>query len=227
MGETADTTQWCLSEQPASPSQDLRQLIGPQVATSLCHTGWQRLLITGMLRDLLIHHFSTPDHIEIPDLRKALWREMPPTGILIESLYRWRGDLTEMRPAILIKPNSYRNVRMGIADRWIKDEEGNQNYVTLWVGSHTLFCIHGTGASVEILATETQREITQFAPVITRMLDLAKFKVNQVGQISELEEATENFVIPIDVGWAYQEKWVLEQEALKLRGITFSFDLDC
>jgi hypothetical protein len=132
-----------------------------------------------------------------------------------------------MRPAILIKRNAYRNVRVGILDRVGADEEGNDNFATLWVGSHTLFCIHGSGAGTEILATEAQQELTQFAPVITEMLGLHKFKVNEVGPVSELEEATENFVAPITIGWAYEETWSIAPEALKLSAISMAFDLKC
>ena len=213
---------WCESEGPAPEGQDRRQLMGQQTASALCHTGWAPLIITGLLRDTLVRHFSDEKLIEMPDLRKLIWREEPPTGILIESVYRWRGDLTEKRPAILLKRNAYKNVRMLIMDKVGVDGEGNENFTTFWVGSHTLFCIHGTGASVEILA-----ELTQFAPVFTSMFGLHKFKVNEVGQISELEEATENFVVPITIGWAYEENWRLEQEALRLMAINFSFNLEC
>jgi hypothetical protein len=218
---------WCESESATPDPQDRRQLIGVETANALCHTGWAPIILTGFFRDLLVRHFSEENFIETPELRKHIWQELPPTGILIESVHKWRGDLTEKRPAITIKRNAYRNVRVSILDRTGTDEEGNENFATLWVGSHTLFCIHGTGAGVEILATEVQRELTQYSPVITKMFGLHKFKVNQVGQIGELEEATENFVIPITVGWAYEETWSLEQEALRLSAISLGFNLAC
>jgi hypothetical protein len=197
------------------------------VPGSLAHLGWRPLVLTGFLRDFLINHFQ-PDNIEEPDLQNAIWQEGPPTGILIESIHRWRGDLVEMRPAVTIKRNAYRNFRFLLSDRVGTDEKGNDSFATIWVGSHTLFCIHGTGASVEILATEVQRELTQFAPAITKRLGFKKFQVTEVGSISELEEATENFVVPVTVGWAYEEKWSLAPEALRLNGIDLQFDLlDC
>lgn len=218
---------WCASESPEPEAQDRRQLLGHATASALCHTGWAPIILQGLFRDILVRHFSEANHIEMPDLRKLIWREDPPTGILIESVQRWRGDLTEKRPAILIKRNAFKNLRATIGDLTGTDEEGNDNYVTFWVGSHTLFCIHGTGASVDILATEVQRELTQFAPVYVKLLGLHKFQVTQVGEISELEEATENFVVPITIGWAYEETWRLEPEALRLMAIDIGFNLDC
>jgi len=218
---------WCAEDVAAPEPQDRKQLIGHETAAALCHTGWAPIILTGLFRDVLVRHFSEENNIEMPDLRKLIWREDPPTGILIESVYRWRGDLTEKRPAVLIKRNAYKNVRMTILDNVGTDEEGFDNYATLWVGSHTLFCIHGTGASAEILATEVQRELTQFAPVFTKMFGLHKFKVNEVGQISELEEATENFLVPITIGWAYEETWKLEPESLRMMAMDIAFNLDC
>ena len=218
---------WCASESPAPEAQDRRQLLGHETVSALCHTGWAPIILQGFFRDVLISHFSDANFIEMPDLRKLIWRKDPPTGILIESVQRWRGDLTEKRPAVIIKRNAYKNLRVTIGDKAGTDEEGNDNYVTFWVGSTTLFCIHGSGASVEILATEVAREFTQFAPIFTKMLGLHKLQVTQVGEIGELEEATEGFVVPITIGWAYEETWRLEPEALRLMAFDIGFNLDC
>lgn len=188
--------------------------------------GWRQLMITGLLRDLLVRHFAEPMQIEEPDLRHLVWREDQRTGILIESIHRWRGDLVEKRPAVIIKPNGRQNVRWGIQDSAGADGQGNRQYQTFWVGSHTLFCIHGSGASTDILATEVQREISQFHPVITQYLNLFQWQVTEVGGVSELEEAKESFVIPVTVAWVYTEMWKINLEALKLRKVPLHVLLD-
>jgi hypothetical protein len=183
-------------------------------------------MITGLLRDLLIRHFADPLNIEEGDLRQLVWREGERTGILIESLWRWRGDLVEKRPAIIIKGNARQNLRLLWGDKAGTTEQGDALHQTFWVGSHTLFCIHGSGASVDILATEVQREITQFHPAIVEYLGLYNWQVTEVGVIQEVEEARESFVIPVTVGWAYGEMWKLRGESLKLRKIPLSVLLD-
>jgi hypothetical protein len=187
--------------------------------------GLQPLMITGFFRDLLTRHFQS-ENIQSRDLANYIWRDDMTTGILIESIHRWRGDLAEKRPAILIKRNQYSNTRMTIGDQAGTDAQGNRQYVTWWTGSHTLFCIHASGASAEVLATEVQREITQFAPVILQTLGLFRLVVTDVGAISEIEEAKESFVIPVNVTWAYQEFWTIKQEALRLRSVGLSTLLD-
>jgi hypothetical protein len=179
-------------------------------------------MILGLLIDVLRRHFADTLNIESPDLRSLVWRKDERTGILIESIYRWRGELVEKRPAVVVKPNARANVKMGIGNVLGPDEQGHVKYQTFWVGSHTLFCIHGLGASVDILATEVQREITQFAPVLGKYLDLYEFQVTEVGAVAEVEEARESFVIPVTVGWAYGETWKVEYESLKLMRVPLS-----
>lgn len=191
--------------------------------TAICSLGWQPIAITGLCRDLLVRHFSSSDLLEAADLRRSVWSPGERTGILIETITKWMGTLAEKRPAVIIKPNARRNLRMAIGDRRTgTDERGMQRYETFWIGSHTLFCIQGSGAGADILATEVQREMTQFGPEIVRDLGLLRWAVTEVGAIAEVEESRESFVIPVTLGWAYQEQWTLDQETPKLKKIPLS-----
>jgi hypothetical protein len=188
--------------------------------------GMQPIMITGLLRDMLIRHFSTASHIQAPDLRQLIWQGGNSTGILIESIHRWRGELVEKRPAVVIKRNAFKNLRLTVGERAGLTEQGHYEYSTFWVGSHTLFCLHGSGASVEILANEVKKQVHQFHPVIVEYLGLLRWAVTDVGAIAEIEEARETFAVPITVGWAYEEAWRMELESLKLRKVPLSLLLD-
>lgn len=209
---------WCSPATPPTPPdpQPGGRVI-PNLVSTLCSKGWRPILITGLIRDLLVRHFHDPSNIEESDLARYVWSESERTGILIESIHRWRGDLVEKRPACVIKRNAYQNMRWGIADFVQLTEDGAYEFCTGFVGSHTVFCLQGTGASAEILGTEVQRELHQFHPVITQYLGLLKFFVQEVGAIAEVEEARQSFVVPVTVGWAYQENWRLELESMRLR----------
>jgi hypothetical protein len=221
MSTPASPTSWCPPPAAARPSQDRRQLIGC-VKGSLAHLRWRPLLVTGLCRQVLINHFSSPDFIEDPDLVDAVWTDGPRTGILIESVFRWVGSNVEKRPAVLVKPNAYKTVRLAINDLYSADGQGFDHYLNLKVGSHTLFCIGGSGASCEILTTEAEREIDEFGPVIRQQLGLDKFQVTEVGPLSIVEESRQAYVRAITVAWAYQHAWKIESEARPLQG----FDLN-
>jgi len=226
---------WCETT-PPTPKESCGTQSPYFEPDSLCENGWQPLYLTGLFRDMLIRHFSSADNLRSPDLSQFVWKDGSDSGILIESVYRWRGDLVEKRPAILIKRNAYRQRRLGLQDRLIgagtnealyPNERGAyENYTVNWVGSHTIFCIHGSGASCEILASEVVDELTVFTPAIRQQLSLEDFQVTEVGEISELEEASENYVIPVSVGWVYNKTWALKLESLPLRRVVQSLDID-
>lgn len=203
---------WC---PPApSPEEDFQTLI-----SSLCKIGWRPILITGLIRDLLVRHFSTADHIEDSDLKQFLWRPDEQTGILVESVYRWRPELTEKRPAILIKRNAYRNQTLGINDVASLTQTGHRVMTTSWVGSHTVFCLSRTAAGADILATEVQRELTRFSLPLKQYLGLLDWRVVEVGEPAEAEESKTTYVVPVSVAWSYLENWVTYEQAPWLRRI--------
>lgn len=212
---------WCSVGSPAEAPRPTRQ-VAPPTVSSLCSLGWRPIFITGLVRDLLVRHFAEPLGVEDFDLRRYVWSAGARTGILIESVHRWRGDLVEKRPALIIKRNAYQNVRWGLADLVSYTDDGHVEFCTGWVGSHTVFAIHGTGAGADILATEVKRELHQFHPVVTQYLGLLRWGVTEVGEVSEVEEARQSFVVPVTVGWAYQDTWRLELESMKLRRLSLS-----
>ena len=203
------------------------QFIGPH-PSELCSLLPRPLILTGLFRDILTRHFCSPLYIEEPDLRQLIWKDDPKTKVLIESYWRWEPRTMEKRPAVILKRNAYKNQRIGIDDRHqpTRGDRGNPHYATTWLGSHSLFCIAGSGAQVELLATEVQRELTEFGPLIRERLQLLRFAVIEVGAIAELEESTENFVVPVNVGYAFQEQWMIRKQAPVLKTLSMSMLLD-
>lgn len=213
------------TEQAQNNGTPKPQILGSTIS-HLCSLLPRPLIMTGIFREIMARHFLSADNIEIPELKHLLWQKGEPTGILVESIHRWRPELTEHRPAVIIKRNRYRNKRFGIADRHEgspADRFGHPHYTTFWVGAHTLFCIGASGAQAELLATEVKREVHHFHDVIRRSALLHRLAVLEVGEIAELEEAVENFVVPVIVGYAYQDSWVVRQEAPTLRSVSFSY----
>jgi hypothetical protein len=223
------TADWC--PPPGNPpAKDAPQPQSTVNVSYLCDNGWQPLLITGFLRDLLIRQWANPLNILAPEFKQYIWSESAASGILIESVHRYRADLVEKRPAIMIKRNSFRNVQTGFSGQIFgggvaayENEKGAiSRHTTLFAGSHTLFCIHGTGASTEILATEVMTHLMACLYPIRLHLGLRQFSVTDVGAIQELEESSENYVIPITVGWGYEHTWELNDESLPLQSVSLS-----
>ena len=206
------------------PLDDTIPRIDAQWFRHICELGPRPLVVTGWLKVWLEGHFFTLSQIEDQHstaLRKALWTtNCDTTGIAIESVTKWTPELTEKRPAVIIKRNSWRHVRLGIDDRmfFTVDKDWQNRYTNLWQGSHTLFCIAGDGAETELLSAEVFRELNEFGPIIRKILNLMRFEVMEVGEITKLKQnARENFVVPITVAYAYREEWMVRQEGPKFK----------
>lgn len=220
---------WCPDPVPP-PQKDPNETQSIVDISFLCENGWQPLLITGFLRDILVRQWANPQNIIAPEMQQYLWRETPDSGILIESVHRYRADLIGKRPAIMIKRNTFKSMPLGFAGQIFgggfnafENEKGAITaQTTLFVGSHTLFCIHDSGAATEILATEVMTYLTSFSLPIRRELGLRQFAVAEVGDIQELEESSENYVVPITVGWGYEFNWAIHDGSLPLGGISLT-----
>lgn len=217
--------EWCppTSSSSSDSGDGIKELAGDQIADAICNHGMQPILLTGMIRDELLHHFSSPNSIENPDLRQLLWRDSASTGILIESTHNWTPAMADKRPAILVGRNSVQakgGLLLGNKSRL--DEIGFQHYTKIWVGSHKVFCLHLNGTATEILATEVIRELGQFAPQLLRRFNLMKFDVMEYGPVSLVEESGQHFGVEITLAWAFVEQWMLEEQSRPTRGFRLS-----
>ena len=191
---------------------------------NLCALGMMPHVITGFLRDWLTNRFSDADNIETEQLRGMLWKATQPTGILIESITRWKPEATEKRPAIIIKRGSWSSSRLvlndsaGINDVYL----GSQRYGRLMTGSHTLFCISNSGAQSEIISGEVFKDLNTYGLVIANILNLVKFEAVELGELFQLEEAKENYAAPIVIQYTGQEVWTVAQQGPILKRVNLS-----
>jgi hypothetical protein len=191
----------------------------------ICELGPRPLVVTGWLKIWLQGHFASQQNIEDQTgaVYKSLWKpDFKQTRIAIESITKWAPELTEFRPAVIIKRNAWKRVRLGVDDRMMGTmaPDMQNRYSNVWQGSHTLFCIAGDGAEAEKLAAEVFRELNEFGPIIRRILDLMRFEVLEVGELYKVKtNARENFAVPVTIGYAYREDWKVMQEAPRLKRI--------
>jgi len=192
---------------------------GPQMDVGIfdpyCNLSKRPFLMTGLLRLVLTTHFSESEHIEAPELRNNVWTASESnSGILIESITRWYPQQTEKVPAVVLKRNTYQQVRLGINHQWQNwCDGGKTHYTVAWQGSHTLFNIGGNGAEADLLATEVARELTEFGPLIRKYLNLFRFDVIQIGSVAIIEETKQRFMVPVTAAYAYGEDWTITPSA--------------
>jgi hypothetical protein len=196
--------------------------------SALCSYGPTQLVMQGALRQVLVQHFADPRNILNATLRNKLerdgvWSPDADTGIYIESLHRWRPELTESRPGIILKEGEWRWQRMGIADRGgVEWRSGKQHFGGIWKGTHTFFAVDNHGAEAQILAWEVAKVMLWFASELAQKLELHRFVPGSIGKVSVItQEATENYVVPVSVAYAAFETWYTQEEAPRLKRVVF------
>ena len=143
-------------------------------------------------------------------------------GILIESITRWQPGTADKRPAIMIKRNKWSWQRQGIGDKLSTNVyEGSTQYVGLWEGSHTLFCMAPSGAETEFLATEVMKFLHSFSPWIREQMNLFHCIVAEVGGAGEVQETVQGYAVPVTVSYVAEEAWQLQPYAPRLKRIVF------
>lgn len=190
--------------------ETLRVLENELEGSDFCSLGWSPYLVTGLVRQLLIHHFSHPDRIEHPLLKKFLWDESENSPILIETVYRWRPDQSGKRPAILVRREAFQNQRLSIGDalHGRPTVHGQSQFSTLWAGSISVLCISREGTQCEILASEVQKFFTETAGEVLRRTGLLRFRPVGISGLAQLREHAENYVVSVNIECGFEERWL-------------------
>lgn len=168
-------------------------------------------LITGIVVQWMRLHFSDATHIENPLLKDYIWTSDNATSKLaIESVFKWNPAMTEQRPGIFLKRGPWKVLNAGIDNRKMAgtfDWPYPRQYNVFYQGSHTVFCVGGESAEVELLAAEVYRELVGFGPVVRKQFNFLRFVVTEIGEVSLLEESAEHFVVPVVVSYGAQDTW--------------------
>jgi hypothetical protein len=208
---------------PSGSSPDDRR----KKLSALCSYGQSPLVMTGALRQVLAQHFSDVRNILNSSLRARLtrdgvWSDGTDTGIVIESLTRWRPELTEARPGLILKSGVWQWQRMGIGDITGEDyRSGELTFGGYWQGSHTIFALAKEGAEAQILAIEVAKCLLWFGSEILEQLELQRFVPVSIGEVAALKESREHYVVPVVVAYVVPEFWKLQPDAPRTKRIVF------
>lgn len=193
------------------------------------------LAMTGFLLQYLQSHFQDPRSLEQLNLFGQPGDPLTPTGslhgpgpdtpVVVESVTRWRPDLTDKRPAVVVARQAWTSQRIGVSDQLYfgtANPDGSIDYCRLLAGSHILFCIHRGGAMAEMLAAEVSAEMTGFAQEIRKALGLMTFGVAGVDKLMKLEEPREHYAVPVTIAYVCQWTWRTIPAGPKLKTIRFT-----
>jgi hypothetical protein len=190
--------------------------------SSLCSLGPRPQIMTGLFVTLMRNHFADADNIEHAIFRSKLFVAGATTGVLIDDATVWTPDRTQKRPAIIVRRNKWMHLKRLTGFSTGTTEDGFSEHVKLWRGSHTLFCMAPEGAEAEILAAESYRFLMHFGPIFRKYFKLLMFELLEVGALSQVAEVNNLYVVPITIGYGWDEKWHIRTHAPPLGDIRLS-----
>lgn len=214
-----------------------RTHVGLDPVSSLCTTGLNGNILTGIFVRLAREHFARPLDLEYngsveqkEELEGYIWSEdISQTRILIDAVWKFNSQDIQRRPAILVKRNAWKPQRLVIADGMTVgparrddgaiDRVRGQIQTKAVLGSHTLFCVGGTGAEAELLGAEVFRHLHEFSQVIREDVHLHRFSVEELGEVSLVEEFDDHFVVPVVAAYAFLSAWRVDIQAPWLKTI--------
>ena len=223
------------------PSQSLSigssTLEGLDPVSSLCTSRHPSNVLTGVFVRLLREHFSSPRNLEFngtsedkEQLQDYIWNpDVAKRHIQIDAVWRYNAQDIQNRPGLYVKRNrlqyqqialmhGYTSGAVKTADGKIERVPGQYQSVAV-IGSHTVFCIGGSGAEAELLGMEVGNHFVGFSTVLRQELKLQKLLVTEVGEVSMLDEFVEHFVVPVVIGYIAMYSWRLDVEAPWLKTI--------
>ena len=191
--------------------------------SNLCSLGPRPQIMTGLLLWLLREHYADADNIIHDVFRERLYVAGDTTGILIEDSTVWTPTRAGKRPSIIIKRQGWKSIKRGTFDNASgSDIDGNIQHTKFVRGAHTVFCVAPEGAEVETLASETFQLLVHFGPIFREYFKLMAFDVMEMGAVSTLKEATDRYVVPINVGYGFEDSWIIRQHAPSLANVSLS-----
>jgi hypothetical protein len=206
----------------------MSQYVSDHIPT-LCSMGPRPFVMTGYFVQWMQAHFANLANLTDRDLAQTntqfLWEPGRASELRIASYTDFDPQKLEKRPAIIIKRNGFKTRgRDGINNRMMGTfpRTGFAHFANNWTGSHTFFCLAGRGAEAEKLAAEVYLELLEYGSEVRRTLNLLRFEVMETGDLAILQEARENFVVPVAVAYSFEHAWVVRPSTPKVRQINLS-----
>jgi len=214
--------QWCPPDDSSSDTPpEIVQLVPSDLLDTVCSRAMHPIAIKGSIIQILRTQFSQPQTLGETTLRNKVWRpttSSTPSDITIESIYRIKMRDVGVRPALVVKSHGMKFQVTSIANR-LGYEDNQACYTFRILGTHTVFAIHSNGEGALWLGVEAAMALAETAPIIGTKLRLWDYKVVGMEGPSEIEEAREAFACPINISWAFDYMWKLNQESPILKDV--------
>lgn len=202
--------------------------------------------ITKYLVNFLQNKFSDISNITDPALKTVdyVWRPDVPTdtaaksnntpGIVITTNYGFNPQIADNRPNLVVCRGNFTKMPdmvigskyhtptflLGQHDPNYQPTLGNNQYMHLVQGTHTIKCVHLEGAACEVLSFEVWRTLLDFFAVIRRDLGLHALEITELPAPTQSDDyKPRKWVNSITINYIYYLSNILDIESPILKAI--------
>jgi hypothetical protein len=237
---------------PIEVEPKIQTLIGFDQVTSVCTTRHSSNILTGIFIRSLRDHFSNPNNLEFNganllglgaiELQNYVYAELPDgqpdlskTMIQIKAVWEYNSQDIQRRPALYVQRNAQQTRKLAIGDGFtaapntspdgtVRNIPGRYQTRAI-LGSHTVFCVGGSGAEAELLGQEVFNHFHMFAQTFRREFRLHQFVATEIQPVSLLDEFDKHFVVPVVLGYVTMPSWRVDVEAPWLKTVAISVNV--
>lgn len=217
-GPDIDSPENLGSEDPQGPF-----VLGLTELSELCKRQMAPHIVTGIIMQMLVRHFSEPSNFFNRELRSSIkWSPNARENKLrIQAFHSWAPEDAEQVPAILLKRKPFSSQRIAMGDRDAYDKfTGAEVYTRMVEGSHELICIGGNNFETEILGFEVGEFFTVFSRSVYRIIPMYDMQVESIGEIMPLKDLNNKLGIVVSIKYNYPWVWSLQRQGPLLKSVT-------
>lgn len=201
--------------------------------------------LSGVFLRGIRRHFSRPGNLEDLELRRAaeetdqyIWHgadngysvTSEKSQLLIESAYVWERAREMNRPAIIVARGAQQNQnnKLSVFDDSVTHyggfpedalPEAGIQHVKLKSGRHIVTVAATSAEAVELLLTETERLLSQTAPIWRVECGFEELQVDELTDMQLLPEAAQFFASRIVLSYSYLDRWTVSAVEPRFAGV--------
>lgn len=189
--------------------------------------GMSSEMVDGVLVQLMIQHFSYPDHYLYPNLRSVYWADSPADRTLnIYAFTTWQGPESVDSPAIVYNNLGQKPQRIAIGDQFYHSQSRPEaeGFARQYHGAHRLMCIGNTDGQAELLASELSEWLTAFSSWLVKNLPFYDFQVGSREQPRLYSELGNKVGVAFTVSYSYLWAWEMVPAGPPLKAVSLHVD---
>ena len=142
--------------------------------------------------------------------------------LVIEPMYQWNPENCQNRPGVYIRRLSYipkGQGKAGMNDLLSIGKHSETQHLVLPVCPMGVVCVSKLPGEAEKLAWEISELFIALSPIIKRDFGFTDFNVDQISEISKMEESKEFWMVNIQLTLKFSEAWEIQEVTPVLKDI--------